>query len=154
MNPTGQPFGAPPPGAPPAGPDARGAVNVPGILLIVTGALGLLFALWGLVSGGVNAEQMAQLNQAMSDPNFPPALKGVVQNMSSIGRVGSIISLLVYGLVLFGGVQARNLKMYPLAIAASFAAMLPCQCACCIGIPVGIYALVVLFKPEVKSAFS
>ena len=31
--------------------------------------------------------------------------------------------------------------------------MLPCTCCCIAGLPVGIWALVILLKPEVKSAF-
>jgi hypothetical protein len=39
-------------------------------------------------------------------------------------------------------------------MAASIIAIIPCfgPC-CCLGIPVGIWALVVINKPEVKSAF-
>jgi hypothetical protein len=36
---------------------------------------------------------------------------------------------------------------------ASVVAMLPCQCCCLFGLPFGIWALVVLNKPEVKSHF-
>jgi hypothetical protein len=37
---------------------------------------------------------------------------------------------------------------------ASVIAMIPCISPCCIvGLPIGIWAMVVLSKPEVKSAF-
>jgi hypothetical protein len=41
------------------------------------------------------------------------------------------------------------------AVIASVAAMLPCTVSCCciLGLPVGIWSLVVLMKPEVKQAF-
>jgi hypothetical protein len=39
-------------------------------------------------------------------------------------------------------------------MAASIIAMIPCVSPCCLlGLPIGIWALVVLMKPEVKSAF-
>jgi hypothetical protein len=41
-----------------------------------------------------------------------------------------------------------------LAVVMSIISMLPyLSGCCCVGLPVGIWALVVLFKPEVKSAF-
>jgi hypothetical protein len=60
------------------------------------------------------------------------------------------------GLTFFGALQMRNLKNYGLSMAAAILVMLPCgsYCCCCIGIPIGIWALVTLNKPEVKSAFS
>lgn len=152
MNPTGQPFGMPPQGPPPpAGPNARDALNVPGILFIVIGGIGVLLALMGLLSSGAN---QAQLMQAMSDPNFPPQAKDFILKFSSMGKFLNLFALPVYGLVIFGGIQMRNLKMYPLAVATAFVAMIPCQCACCIGIPIGIWALTILFKPEMRAQFS
>lgn len=49
----------------------------------------------------------------------------------------------------------KQLQKWTLAVTASILAMIPCLGPCClIGIPIGIWALVVLFKPEVKSAFT
>ncbi|MFY0524990.1 hypothetical protein ACN28I_18160 [Archangium gephyra] len=73
--------------------------------------------------------------------------------------VGSILfSLLgvgLGGLIAFGGLQMTKLRMYGLAIAASIVATIPCfSCCCCvIGLPVGIWALVVLSRQEVRNAF-
>jgi hypothetical protein len=40
-------------------------------------------------------------------------------------------------------------------VVTSIVAMVPCLGPCCIvGIPIGIWALVVLMKPEVKAAFT
>ncbi len=50
--------------------------------------------------------------------------------------------------------KMKKLESYGLAMAASIIAMIPCLSPCClIGLPIGIWALVVLSKPEVKSAF-
>jgi uncharacterized membrane protein len=148
-NPTGQPFDAPPQGSPP--PTARDALNVPGILFIVIGGIGVLFALMGLLSSGANREQLLQV---MNDPNLPPQAKDLIVKFSSMGKVFNLVALLFDGLVIFGGIQMRKLKMYPLAVATAFVAMIPCQCVCCLGIPVGIWALTILFKPEVRAQFT
>jgi hypothetical protein len=46
--------------------------------------------------------------------------------------------------------------MWTVSFIASILAMIPCftSCCCLVGLPIGIYALVVLNKPEVKSAFT
>jgi hypothetical protein len=48
----------------------------------------------------------------------------------------------------------RKLDSYGLAMTASIVALIPCISPCCVvGLPIGIWALVILSKPEVKSAF-
>jgi hypothetical protein len=62
--------------------------------------------------------------------------------------------MLVSGLILFGGLKMQKLENYGLAMAASIVAMIPCISPCClVGLPIGIWAVVVLSKPEVKNAF-
>lgn len=156
MNPSGQPFGGPGPqfGAPPpSGGNARELLNVPSILIIVMGAIGILFGLYGMVSSGANSEQLGQL---LNDPNLPPAFKkAMTMTTGPMSKVSNLIGMLLDVLMIFGAVQMRNLKMYPLAIAATVISMLPCGgCCCLIGLPVGIWALVTLMKPEVKAQFS
>lgn len=57
--------------------------------------------------------------------------------------------------ILWGGIWMKNLRSYGLAMAASILAMVPCFSPCCLlGLPIGIWALVVLSEPGVKAAFS
>lgn len=56
--------------------------------------------------------------------------------------------------MLYGGLQMRQMKNHGVAMAAAIAACIPCFSCCCLPLPVGIWALVVLTKPEVKQAFS
>ena len=68
--------------------------------------------------------------------------------------ISNIVALLASGLILFGGLKMKKLESYGLAITASILAIIPCTSGCClVGLPIGIWALVVLSKPEVKSAF-
>ena len=72
----------------------------------------------------------------------------------SLGVASNVIALLVSVFILVGGLKMRKLENYGLAMATSILAMIPCISPCClIGLPVGIWAVVVLSKPEVKSAF-
>ena len=51
--------------------------------------------------------------------------------------------------------EMKELKQWNIAVVASVLAMVPCISPCCIiGLPIGIWALVVLMRPDVKDAFS
>jgi hypothetical protein len=65
----------------------------------------------------------------------------------------TLMVMALNGFVLFGALKMLRLQSYGLAIAAAIIAMLPCQCCCVLGLPFGIWVLVVLNKPEVKSQF-
>jgi len=68
--------------------------------------------------------------------------------------VSAVIGLVVSGVIFFGAMKMKSLENYGLAMAASIIAMIPCFSPCCLlGLPIGIWALVVLTKPDVKSAF-
>jgi hypothetical protein len=154
MNPTGQPFnpqfGAPPP--PGGGGGAREAVNVPSLLLMVFGVLGVLFGLVGLVSSGAST---AQVDQLLQDPNLPPEAKKAIAALLGPGtKMINLFGVAIAGLMTFGAFQMRNLKSYGLAVTACVLGMLPCTNCCCVTLPIGIWALTVIMRPEVKSSFS
>lgn len=68
--------------------------------------------------------------------------------------VGLLFHMPLAAIVLCGALKMRRLEAYGLAIAASILAMLPCHLGFPVGLPVGIWALIVLSKPEVKAAFN
>jgi hypothetical protein len=69
--------------------------------------------------------------------------------------VGSIIGLACDVLIVIGALKMQKLQSYGLAMAAAVVALIPCISPCCVvGIPFGIWALIVLLKPEVKAAFN
>jgi hypothetical protein len=125
---------------------ATDKVNGPAIGLMVTAILGFLIQLLALAVNvlGVSfgAMQSGQ-NEAW-------------MNMFSgtIGIVSGIVTIAIAGLILYGALKMKKLEGYGWAITASILALVPCVSPCClVGIPVGIWALVILAKPEVKSAF-
>jgi hypothetical protein len=148
--------GSTPAAAPPSFPSggreaALQAVKAPAIALIVTASLGVAYyglsGLFTLVTGG------AMFHHAMP-PNIPPQMRAFLQGMQ--GPMAGVINLViaaVNGFVLFGAINLLRLRNYGVAMVASVVAMLPCGCCCLFGLPFGIWALVVLNKPEVKSQF-
>jgi hypothetical protein len=74
-------------------------------------------------------------------------------NMAS-GVISGVVGLIMGPLITFGAVKMKQCNSYGLAITASILAMIPFGNCCCLGLPFGIWALVILNKPEVKDAFS
>jgi len=124
-------------------------VNGPAIGLIVTAVLGFLASivgtLWNLLAAG------AGFHQSGMNPEME---RLATMFGGTMGVISGIIGFLVAGLILFGALKMKKCESYGWAITASIIAMIPCISPCClVGLPVGIWALVVLSKPEVKSAF-
>ena len=70
------------------------------------------------------------------------------------GQYGPGIIGIAIGLVVTpGGIQLARRRMWPLAVLASLVAMVPCSCGVVVGLPIGVWALVVLFHPSVRAAF-
>jgi predicted RNA-binding Zn-ribbon protein involved in translation (DUF1610 family) len=64
-----------------------------------------------------------------------------------------MFSAAIQGFVAYAGFRMMNLRNYGVARVGSILAMLPCSPSCLLGLPIGIWSLVILSKPEVKSAF-
>ncbi|HYI02700.1 hypothetical protein [Hyalangium sp.] len=136
-----------------AGGNPREQVSIPAIFLMIVGGFTIVVALWGVIqslSGG-NAAQMEEL---LNNPQIPAEFKSLLGPMGKMGIFTSLFQLILGGFTLFGALKMKNLESYPLAIAASVIALIPCfGSCCCTGIPIGIWSLIVLTKPEVKSSF-
>ena len=118
-------------------------MGAPAIGLIVTGALTVVFTVFGLLFialGGASA---------INDPQARDALPGFGVMLGA-----SVVQLALGGLIIYAGVQMRKVQSWGLALAGSIVAMLPCLPCCLLGLPIGIWALIVLFDSDVKRAFS
>jgi GYF domain 2 len=119
-------------------------VNGPAIGLVVVAILGAFGQAASLIARAIGFSFMA----ASQKQPWPAALAG------PIGIADGLICILMAAVVLFGAIKMKRLENHGLAMAASILAMIPCLSPCCLlGLPIGIWALVVLLKPEVKSAF-
>jgi hypothetical protein len=145
-------FGTPAPGA---GDDfARQQVNTPAILLMVVGGLTVAYSLFGVVQSLIGTNT-AQLEQVLNNPDLPAGARSMLSGIAKGGVFFNLLPLILGGVTVFGGLKMKNLENYGLAVAASIITLIPCfgSCCCLFGIPVGIWSLIVLNKPEVKSAF-
>lgn len=128
---------------------ATDQVNGPAIGLIITGALNIVLA---VVRG---ATMLAGIGMStFQGTGNADAEKMVAGFMGTFGIAFCIVGVLGGLFILFGGIKMRKLESYGLCMAASIVAMIPCLSACClIGLPIGIWSLVILSKAEVKSVF-
>jgi hypothetical protein len=121
-------------------------VKGPAIGLIVTGVLGLLA---GILSIGANALGLAagRVEDYGDNAMFQFMMSG------AFGILVAVISLGVSGFLLWAGLLMQKLEKFAVCRIASIVAMIPCFACCLVGLPVGIWALVVMSKPEVRAAF-
>jgi hypothetical protein len=129
---------------------AAAKVNGPAIGLMVTAGLGIAGQLLSLVlhvlGTGMNMASMAGEGQV------PDAVANMMGG--TLGVLGSLVGILVGGLILFGAMKMRALQSWGLSLAAAIVAMIPCiSPCCCLGLPIGIWALVVLLDDNVKASF-
>lgn len=143
--------GYPPP--PPGKGRIQERVTPPAVALIVTGGLGIVTQLLSLFLGlSANFTQGFQegLSEGMESPEFLAPFLGSVFIV-----ISSIIGMIIAALIIFAGIRMLKIQNRGFAIAASILAMIPCISPCCIiGLPVGIWALVVLNDNDVKMAFN
>lgn len=156
---------APSPLAPPAQPSllsgfdtgsrarAEQMVSGPAICLIIVGAIGIVLSLAGLVMNltGMTLPFMFPQGGGGMDPQVAQMMR---MFGGSMGIISGIIGIVVAAFIIYGGMQMKKLQSQGLVMGSAIVAMIPCVSPCClIGIPIGVWALVVLNKPEVKSQF-
>ena len=130
---------------------ALSAVKGPAIALMVTAILGLL-----LVALSLAMHAMGMAGSQAQIPNMDPQMqKWLTMFSGSLGILLNVIAGTVGVVVLMGALKMQSLQNYQFAYTAAILAMIPCVSPCCLfGIPFGIWAIVVLNKPEIKSQFS
>ena len=132
--------------------DAMQLVQGPAMGLIITAILGLLAQAAGIIMNvlgvGMNAAGMQGQGQGGEEMAWANMMTGAA------GIVGAIIGIVMGVIILMGALKMKKLESYSFSMVAAVIAMVPCISPCClVGLPIGIWALVVLNKPEVKSAF-
>ena len=126
---------------------ASDMVAGPAIGLMVTAGLGFLAQAASLVLNLFGSSIIAaqgQGNEAMAQ-----------MFSGAMGAVAAGFAMIIAIVIFVGALKMKKLQSHGFAMTASVIAMLPCVSPCClIGLPIGIWALVVLNKPEVKAAFN
>jgi hypothetical protein len=119
---------------------ARAQVAGPGTALAVTAWLTIVLGVLGIAIGA--AGMAGAVPPRNRDPNQP--VESVIQGLMIVGW---------NAMVLFGVNQMKDLRSRGWGIAAAVMSIIPC-CSCCIlGIPFGIWALIVLNRSDVIDGY-
>ena len=132
-------------------------VKPPAVALQVTAILNLLFGIWDLVKlifFPAKPGQIPGLEQ-INDPHLQAQMENIFRMTNGpIGIISVLVALAISLFIFFGARKMQALRSYEFAFIAAILAMIPCLTPCClIGLPFGIWALVVLCRKEVKSQF-
>lgn len=127
-------------------------VRGPATWLMVTAILGFVVNLIAIFWNALSAAGMG-IGPSGRSPN--PELEQFVTMFSgTAGVVSGIVALVAAAVIFYGALKMKRLESHGWAMTASILALAPCISPCClVGLPVGIWALVVLVRPEVKAAF-
>lgn len=130
----------------------RSKVGPPGIALVVLGLASILANVAFLLISMVGyADSLVALVSGDLDSSYTTTIIGMlVRNLLSLA-VSCFASLVVA----FAGLRLRGARSSGVVYVGSVLAMLPCvgPC-CCLGLPIGIWAIVTMQDEQVKAAFS
>jgi hypothetical protein len=148
--------------------EASTAVRTPATLLIMVGVLGVVIAILLVIqldSLPGKLDQMIALIEA--DPQLPQADKDKQIDFWTAFRDAAeertafltyyILNIVCSMIVVIGGINMLRLSGPLIPTFSSILAMLPCAlggCCCLLGMPVGIWAIIVLNRPEVRAAMA
>jgi len=128
-------------------PDASDQVSGPSVGLLITGILGAALSFIGLI-----ASLFETGIESIKANEFMGGYASIVGGAAGVAFC--FVGLLVAGFIIYASLKMKALTQWSLCIAASIIAMIPCISPCCIvGLPIGIWCLVVLTKPEVRASF-
>jgi hypothetical protein len=142
---------APPPGFTSINSDQSTALQLirgPAIFILVLAILNILTSVLGLVWGAVQDQILDLSTMPAESVEFQKKINMFFSLPANILGGALAITCLV------GSLSMMKLKSYGFAMATAIIMLIPCgNCCCFLNIGAGIWALVVLSKPEVKAAF-
>jgi hypothetical protein len=132
---------------------ARDRVAGPAIALIVTAGLGLALQIIALPINLLSATGAMPGPQGPMGPGGPGAPPEVFIS-GGFSVVAGLITIGIGILIIVGALKMKNLQSRAWGMTAAILAMIPCTSPCCLlGLPFGIWALVVLSDADVQMAF-
>jgi len=126
-------------------------VSVPATMLVVFGSLAIPVAVIGAVG---NLFMFNLQGQGFPDPAFQRFFQPGPAFMVGIQVGSAAVSVGIGLLMVIGGLKMKKLRSHGLCLATAIVALIPCfSPCCCLEVPFGIWALVVLLDSRVAAAF-
>ncbi len=150
MQPPMQPPMSPPPG--PNRADMLSKVKGPALAMMIIAGITFVLEILSILANllGISffgAGDMSQLEGMEGMEWLAPLMSG------TFTIVMGVFTLVGAALIFYGAMKMKDLQGYGLAMTAAILCLIPCFSICCIGIPFGIWALVILLNQDVKNAF-
>lgn len=131
--------------------EALRRVKVPAILMIILGAISMLQSMASPFT--TKAQLAAAMNQPGMDANTRQMLQGVAGMSTGVWVIFALVFVAYNGIVILGAVRMLKLRSFGLSMTAGILTLLPCTACCCLGLPLGIWVLMTLNRPDVKPYF-
>lgn len=115
-------------------------------------ALGVVLQIASALVPGLRERQAEQMRELLLKilPNLPPA----AFESSVLGdAIKAILGMAISVAILMAGYRLKRLRSFGLVMTGTVLAMLPCSTCCCLGLPLGIWILVLTSRHEIKSQF-
>ena len=129
-------------------PNVSGKVLPPAIALLIVAVVGLMASLFNFVFALIAAPPQI-------DPNVPEFVQQMQAN--SVGPVAAAIQgifVVIYAFIIVCMIQMIRMASWTMALIGTILAMISFGSCCCIlGLPFGIWSLVILMQADVRQAF-
>ena len=121
-----------------------------GFSLITLGVVAMLLNISLFLLGGLTPDSPPPPDM---DPEIARSYEAgqATANLLRLGVVAS--SLVIYPVMIFGACRLLKGKNYFLATISCIIAAMPCSLTCLIGIPLGLWGLIMINKPDIKNSF-
>jgi hypothetical protein len=129
---------------------AKSKLQGPAIGMIVAAALGVAMWIFYLVVNVSTGPDAAALPPAQNEAERMGQVAGFWMGSVGFPIVGTLFMLVI----LLGAWKMMRAESYGMAMTASILSLLPCTACCVLGLPFGIWGLVVLNDSDVKACFS
>lgn len=135
----------------------RDKVKAPAMALIIFGVLSIAGALFSVIMSFFGEQLTGQIFEGLAESGQP-----LPEFVTFFARGGGLALNLLFAVVNLGvavfityyGTRMSSLRDHSLCVTAAILTLVPCFGPCClIGMPIGIWALVILNRADVRSAF-
>lgn len=128
----------------------------PAIGLIVLGVLGIFLVIPEFMIGFADPAMFDELDLPVDEEILDQLKQALRMRIENTSVTWNVVLIVLDIFIVVAGVQMLSLKSWTMAVVANILLMITClfQCCCCpLGLPIGIWGLIVLFDSNVKQAF-
>ncbi|MDC0574530.1 hypothetical protein OAO39_01225 [Pirellulaceae bacterium] len=127
---------------------AKALVKPPAMILMILSIISIVLSVGILIFSAGQIDMAIFEDFTRADPDEQEKAVNVIGNV-----VGSILSIPFHIFFIFGCKKMMRLESKSVVWMMLILAVIPCCTPCCVGLPIGIWGIVVMNDPIVKLAF-